>query len=135
MKRALFIVSLCDILMSFRSRFFSSCKLTNSLSAGTNHDQASFPVSSGDKPHRKSRDSKSSVKEGEEEELMEESPVESPVKKGPTRMLDELFRKTTSTPSIYWLPLSEEEVRRVCIGGRGSSKEGERGVCTIVRNV
>jgi len=27
-----------------------------------------------------------------------------------TKMLDDLFRKTTTTPSIYWLPLSDAKV-------------------------
>ena len=27
-----------------------------------------------------------------------------------TKLLDDLFRKTKATPSIYWLPLSEAEV-------------------------
>ena len=26
-------------------------------------------------------------------------------------LLQELFRKTTTTPSIYWLPLSEEQIK------------------------
>ena len=30
-----------------------------------------------------------------------------------TKLLDDLFRKTKATPCIYWLPLSEAEVRRV----------------------
>ena len=35
---------------------------------------------------------------------------EAPPKKEATRLLDELFRKTKTTPCIYWLPLTEEEV-------------------------
>lgn len=31
-----------------------------------------------------------------------------------TKLLDDLFRKTKATPSIYWLPLSEAEVC-VCV--------------------
>ena len=34
----------------------------------------------------------------------------------PAKLLDDLFRKTTATPSIYWLPLTEEQaVARVGI--------------------
>lgn len=32
-------------------------------------------------------------------------------------ILDDLFRKTDVKPSLYWLPLSEEEVRRNARGG------------------
>jgi apoptotic chromatin condensation inducer in the nucleus len=28
----------------------------------------------------------------------------------PLRLLDDLFRKTTATPCIYWLPLTAEQV-------------------------
>lgn len=28
----------------------------------------------------------------------------------PLRLLDDLFRKTQTTPSIYWLPLTPEQV-------------------------
>ncbi len=46
--------------------------------------------------------------------------VEPPPKKEKeaTRLLDELFRKTKTTPCIYWLPLTEEEVsarRKECV--------------------
>ena len=37
-------------------------------------------------------------------------PEEKPKEEKPTRVLDDLFRKTKTTPSIYWLPLSPEEV-------------------------
>lgn len=30
----------------------------------------------------------------------------------PPRLLDDLFRKTKTTPCIYWLPLTPEQVRR-----------------------
>ena len=29
----------------------------------------------------------------------------------PAKLLDELFRKTKTTPCIYWLPLTAEQVR------------------------
>ena len=29
-----------------------------------------------------------------------------------TKLLDELFRKTKTTPSIYWLPLNDAQVRQ-----------------------
>ena len=32
-------------------------------------------------------------------------------KKEATKLLDELFRKTKAAPCIYWLPLTEAEVR------------------------
>ncbi len=28
----------------------------------------------------------------------------------PAKLLDDLFKKTTATPSIYWLPLTDEQV-------------------------
>ncbi|VDN35947.1 unnamed protein product [Dibothriocephalus latus] len=28
----------------------------------------------------------------------------------PSKALDDLFKKTTAAPCIYWLPLSDEEV-------------------------
>lgn len=34
-------------------------------------------------------------------------------------VLDDMFRKTGAKPSLYWLPLSEEEVRESRVGGRG----------------
>ena len=37
-------------------------------------------------------------------------PEEKPKEEKPTRVLDDLFRKTKTTPSIYWLQLSPEEV-------------------------
>lgn len=40
---------------------------------------------------------------GAQEEEEEEEPI----------ILDDLFRKTDTKPSLYWLPLSEEEVRGV----------------------
>ena len=33
-----------------------------------------------------------------------------------TKLLDDLFRKTKTTPSVYWLPLTETEVC-VCVSG------------------
>ena len=65
------------------------------------------PLPDVDKPRRPSEDSKGSL---DEEELKGVSPLDSPVKKAATRMLDELFRKTTTTPCIYWLPLTDAEV-------------------------
>lgn len=44
---------------------------------------------------------------------MKEMPVESPAK-----LLDDLFKKTTATPIIYWLPLSDEEA-----DGRAKDRE------------
>ena len=29
----------------------------------------------------------------------------------PTKSLEELFRKTSTTPAIYWKPLTEEQVK------------------------
>lgn len=29
----------------------------------------------------------------------------------PAKLLDDLFRKTKAAPCIYWLPLTEEQVR------------------------
>lgn len=30
----------------------------------------------------------------------------------PAKLLDDLFRKTSVTPAVYWLPLSEEEAEK-----------------------
>ncbi len=51
----------------------------------------------------------------EEAEEEEEEPV----------VLDEMFRKTDAKPSLYWLPLSEEEVGRSgeCVGESRLSAE------------
>lgn len=40
-------------------------------------------------------------------------PVEQPKveEEPPAKLLDDLFRKTKATPCIYWLPLTEEQVR------------------------
>lgn len=49
------------------------------------------------------------VQHGRQEEKEEEEPI----------ILDDLFRKTDAKPSLYWLPLSEEEVRgRMRMRGR-----------------
>jgi hypothetical protein len=32
----------------------------------------------------------------------------------PAKLLDDLFRKTKSTPCIYWLPLTAEQVWKRC---------------------
>lgn len=34
----------------------------------------------------------------------------------PAKLLDDLFRKTKAAPCIYWLPLTEEQVRGVVAG-------------------
>ena len=50
-----------------------------------------------------------------EEEKMEEETVEGEesVKEiKATKLLDDLFRKTKATPCIYWLPLTDAQVRR-----------------------
>ena len=39
-----------------------------------------------------------------------ETKEEKKVEEKQISVLDDLFRKTKATPSIYWLPLSEEEV-------------------------
>ena len=41
--------------------------------------------------------------------MEEEAPPEKEVKA--TKLLDELFRKTKATPCIYWLPLTDAQVR------------------------
>lgn len=51
-------------------------------------------------------------------------------------ILDDLFRKTEAKPSLYWLPLSEEEVRwRGSVessGGGGSVERGMKGMSCCV---
>jgi len=34
----------------------------------------------------------------------------------PAKLLDDLFRKTVALPCIYWLPLTEEQVRIIIEG-------------------
>ncbi|VEL07153.1 unnamed protein product [Protopolystoma xenopodis] len=41
----------------------------------------------------------------------------------PAKLLDELFRKTTTLPSIFWLPVSEEEAVCLCIFRATLAKE------------
>jgi len=36
---------------------------------------------------------------------------QTPERKQPSKTLEELFKKTTTTPSIYWIPLSEEQIK------------------------
>lgn len=43
--------------------------------------------------------------------LILEVQIPQKVEEKPTRMLDDLFRKTKTTPPLYWMPLSPEEVR------------------------
>ena len=62
-----------------------------------------------DKPRRPSQSS------GDSSEWVEPKPTQatpSPDEKEATKMLDELFRKTKSTPCVYWLPLTDAEVSR-----------------------
>lgn len=51
---------------------------------------------------------------------------EDPQQDGPIK-LDEIFRKTDAKPALYWLPLTEEEVRVI---GREMSAEKEGMQCT-----
>ena len=44
-----------------------------------------------------------------------ETKEEKKVEEKQISVLDDLFRKTKATPSIYWLPLSEEEVQCIHI--------------------
>ena len=51
-----------------------------------------------------------------EKPAVEKEPSPPPAKKEThkaTKLLDELFRKTKTTPSIYWLPLTEAQVNCV----------------------
>lgn len=57
--------------------------------------------------------SQSSVDGSETVEPKLTVPTPSPVKKEATKMLDELFRKTKTTPCVYWLPLTDAEVSRI----------------------
>ena len=45
-----------------------------------------------------------------------ETKEEKKVEEKQISVLDDLFRKTKATPSIYWLPLSEEEVNILYMG-------------------
>jgi len=49
-------------------------------------------------------------RERDRRDKRERSKEKSPERK-PNKTLEELFRKTTTTPSIYWIPLSEEQIR------------------------
>lgn len=33
----------------------------------------------------------------------------------PAKLLNNLFRKTIATPSVYWLPLTPEQVSKMCL--------------------
>ena len=39
------------------------------------------------------------------------SPAEKVAEDPPAKLLDDLFRKTKAAPCIYWLPLTDEQVR------------------------
>lgn len=56
------------------------------------------------------RERETERRERDRKDRRERSKEASPEKK-PTKTLEELFRKTTTTPSIYWLPLSEEQIK------------------------
>ena len=88
-----------------------------------NQKQSHDQVKGDDKPHpqekaRPERRRTASQDKGEELDYIEDEPppvVTKDVKA--TKLLDDLFRKTKATPSIYWLPLTEAQVRRrsVCV--------------------
>ena len=42
---------------------------------------------------------------------MRELSAERTSPQAPTKSLEELFRKTSTTPAIYWKPLTEEQVK------------------------
>ena len=42
---------------------------------------------------------------------MRELSAERSSPQAPTKSLEELFRKTSTTPAIYWKPLTEEQVK------------------------
>ena len=53
-----------------------------------------------------------------EKPTVEKEPSPPPAKKEThkaTKLLDELFRKTKTTPSIYWLPLTDAQVNSMLL--------------------
>ncbi|CAF97701.1 unnamed protein product [Tetraodon nigroviridis] len=60
------------------------------------------PRRSRSRERRRKERGKSKEKKGEKKEKAEEPPA---------KLLDDLFRKTKAAPCIYWLPLTEEQVR------------------------
>ena len=66
-----------------------------------------------DRDRERDREERGKEKEKEEEKMEEEvREGEEAVKDvKATKLLDELFRKTKATPCIYWLPLTDDQVR------------------------
>lgn len=61
----------------------------------------------GDRTDKKDKDRKER-RERDSEKVREK---QTPERKQPSKTLEELFKKTTTTPSIYWIPLSEEQIK------------------------
>lgn len=68
-----------------------------------------------DRDREKEREERGKEREKEEEKMEEEEEVgegkEAVKDVKATKLLDELFRKTKATPCIYWLPLTDAQVR------------------------
>lgn len=47
-----------------------------------------------------------------DEKPMEVEEEEEDDQKNPGNLLDNLFKKTKTTPCLYWLPLTDEQVRK-----------------------
>jgi apoptotic chromatin condensation inducer in the nucleus len=71
-------------------------------------------------PRMRSRSSRSRSREhkrrkenrDKERKERKEKKVQQEEEEPPAKLLDDLFRKTKATPSIYWLPLTESQVNR-----------------------
>jgi apoptotic chromatin condensation inducer in the nucleus len=69
-----------------------------------------------DREREREREERGKEREKEEEKMEEEEEAVGRGKEAvkdvkATKLLDELFRKTKATPCIYWLPLTDAEVR------------------------
>lgn len=63
----------------------------------------------GDRSEKKEKERKERRDRDRDSEKNREK--QTPERKQPSKTLEELFKKTTTTPSIYWIPLSEEQIK------------------------
>uniref|UniRef100_A0A3B4UDJ7 Apoptotic chromatin condensation inducer 1a n=1 Tax=Seriola dumerili TaxID=41447 RepID=A0A3B4UDJ7_SERDU len=76
------------------------------------------PRRSRSRERRRKERGKSKEKKTEKKEKAAEDP--------PAKLLDDLFRKTKAAPCIYWLPLTEEQVRHRAAARAERMKEREK---------
>ncbi|VDP72499.1 unnamed protein product, partial [Schistosoma mattheei] len=84
----------------------------------TSTDQEKKPIDLRRKLERSNRDIEQplSVTKSRQGENKASPIVEAkPKSEEPAKLLNNLFRKTIATPSVYWLPLTPEQVSKICL--------------------